>query len=185
MVNHPGGILPSRMIPNEDKFMRYLLPENLGILLCATVGFVVGAIRYLRPKKPLYASMIVLGLGCVLLGRLYQCVRLLTGSALTEHFQIGVLGAAGAFSFFFSLSINQVVCILSSILSFFYSIISLSVSPLVSPSLYNQSEGFSSLLFPPFTLILTIYITLSTFLLIKSVSLLTLLSFDLLSSLLS
>ena len=88
--------------------MRYLLPENLGILLCAAAGFICGAIRYLRPKKPLYASMIVLGLGCVLLGRLYQCVRLLTGSTLTEQFQIGVLGAAGAFSFFFSSNYGQI-----------------------------------------------------------------------------
>ena len=88
--------------------MKLLLIENLAIMLCAAVGFVSGAYRWLRPKKPLYASMIVLGLGCVMLGRLFQCVWLWTGAGLTERFQIGVLGGAGAFSFFFSANFGQI-----------------------------------------------------------------------------
>ena len=88
--------------------MNVLLIENLAILLCAAIGFVFGAFRYLRPRKPLYASMIVLGLGCILLGRLFQCVWLWTGGSLTDHFQVGILGAAGAFSFFFSANFGQV-----------------------------------------------------------------------------
>ena len=88
--------------------MNVLLIENLAILFCAAIGFVFGAFRYLRPRTPLYASMIVLGLGCILLGRLFQCVWLWTGGSLTEGFQIGVLGAAGAFSFFFSSNYGQV-----------------------------------------------------------------------------
>ena len=82
--------------------MNHLVVENLAVVLCAAAGFLYGARLYLRPKKPLYASMIVLGLGCLMLGRLYQCVRLLTGSEITVSFQIGVLGIVGAFSFFFS-----------------------------------------------------------------------------------
>ena len=88
--------------------MSVLLLENLAILVCAAVGFLFGAFRYLRPKQPLYASMIVLGLGCILLGRLFQCVWLWMGGALTEDFQIGVLGAVGAFSFFFSANYGQI-----------------------------------------------------------------------------
>ena len=88
--------------------MRILLIENLAILLCAAAGFLPGAYRWLRPKKPLYASMIVLGLGCVMLGRLFQCIWLWTGAGLTERFQIGVLGSAGAFSFFFSANYGQI-----------------------------------------------------------------------------
>ena len=88
--------------------MNVLLIENLAILVCAAAGFIFGASRYLRPKQPLYASMIVLGLGCILLGRLFQCVWLWTGGTLTEGFQIGILGAAGAFSFFFSANYGQV-----------------------------------------------------------------------------
>ena len=88
--------------------MNVLLIENLAILLCAAAGFIFGVCRYLRPKQPLYASMIVLGLGCILLGRLFQCVWLWTGGTLTEGFQIGILGAAGAFSFFFSANYGQI-----------------------------------------------------------------------------
>ncbi len=88
--------------------MRYLLIENLAILACAAAGFLCGAFRYLRPKKPLYASMIVLGLACVVLGRMFQCILLWTGGSLTERFQIGVLGTAGAFAFFLSANYGQI-----------------------------------------------------------------------------
>ena len=88
--------------------MNVLLIENLAVLLCAAAGFLFGAFRYLRPKQPLYASMIVLGLGCILLGRLFQCVWLWTGGSLTDAFQIGILGAAGAFSFFLSANYGQI-----------------------------------------------------------------------------
>ena len=88
--------------------MNILLTENLAILVCSAVGFLLGAFRYLRPRQPLYASMIVLGLSCILLGRMFQCVWLWIGGSLTEDFQIGVLGAVGAFSFFFSANFGQI-----------------------------------------------------------------------------
>ena len=88
--------------------MKYLIVENLAILICAAVGFLFGAFRYLRPRKPLYASMIVLATGCVLIGRLFQCILLWTGGSLTERFQIGALGAAGAFAFFLSANYGQI-----------------------------------------------------------------------------
>lgn len=87
--------------------MKYLLIENLAILLCAVIGCCSG-IRYLRPRSALYASMIVLGVGCIALGRLYQCVWLLTGYSLTATFQVGILGTMGAFSFFFSSNYGQI-----------------------------------------------------------------------------
>jgi hypothetical protein len=43
-----------------------------------------------------------------MLGRLFQCIWLWTGAGLTERFQIGVLGSAGAFSFFFSANYGQI-----------------------------------------------------------------------------
>ena len=88
--------------------MKHLLAENLAVLVCAAAGFAYGAARYLKPKKPLYASMIVLGMGCVVLGRLFQCVLLLTGSSVTDRFQLGILGVVGAFSFFFSANYGQI-----------------------------------------------------------------------------
>ena len=87
--------------------MRFLLIENLAVLLSAGIGFVFGT-RYLSVKKTLYATMIVLGVGCILLGRLYQCARLLSGETITDIFQVGILGIAGAFSFFFSSNYGQI-----------------------------------------------------------------------------
>lgn len=81
---------------------------DLAVLLCSAAGFLFGAQRYLKPKKPLYAAMIVLGVGCVMLGRLYQCVCLLTGTALSGSFHMGLLGTVGAFSFFFSSNFGQI-----------------------------------------------------------------------------
>ena len=88
--------------------MNGILWVNLAVFLAALSGFLRGAPRYLRPRKPLYASIIVMGMGCVALGRLFQCVRLLTGFPLTGGFQVGVLGVMGAFSFFFSSNYGQI-----------------------------------------------------------------------------
>ena len=86
--------------------MKYLVIENMAIMLCAGIGFASG-FRYLINRRTLYASMIELGVGCILLGRLYQCVRLWTGGSLTDCFQVGILGMMGAFSFFFSSNYGQ------------------------------------------------------------------------------
>ncbi len=87
--------------------MKYLLIENLAVMACATVGFFTG-IPYLKTRKALYASMIVQGMICVVLGRLYQCALLFTGGSLTDNFQVGSLGVMGAFSFFFSANYGQI-----------------------------------------------------------------------------
>ena len=87
--------------------MNHILIENLAVLVCSIVGFLFG-IDYLRPRKVLYANMIVLGMICMALGRLFQCALLWTGGSLTEHFQVGSLGVMGAFSFFFSSNYGQI-----------------------------------------------------------------------------
>ena len=87
--------------------MKYLMFENLAVLASATFGFLTG-IRYLNTRKALYAGMIVQGMICVALGRMFQCALLLTGGSLTEHFQLGSLGGMGAFSFFFSANYGQI-----------------------------------------------------------------------------
>ena len=88
--------------------MSVILIQNAAILICSAIGVVFGAFRYLRPKKPLYASMIVLGLACIMLGRLYQTIQLWTGNDIAGVFQIGTLGTTGAFSFFFSANFGQI-----------------------------------------------------------------------------
>ena len=65
--------------------MTTLMTVNLAILVCATLGILFG-VRYLLTRKNLYASMIVLGMACIALGRVYQCARLWTGGLLTGRF---------------------------------------------------------------------------------------------------
>ena len=87
--------------------MNELLIENLAVLLCAAIGF-LSCFRYLNTRKALYAGMIVCGMGCIVLARLYQVVLLWTGGSLTDRFQVGILGSIGAFSFFFSANYGQI-----------------------------------------------------------------------------
>ena len=87
--------------------MKYLLFENLAVLICSVIGFLFG-IQYLNTRKALYAQMIVQGMICITLGRLFQCLLLITGGSLTERFQTGHLGAMGAFAFFFSSNFGQI-----------------------------------------------------------------------------
>ena len=79
---------------------KLLTIENSAIMICGIVAFAVGAMICFRPQKPLYSAIAVMGLGCTMLGRLFQCILLLTGGSLTDNFQIGVLGIAGTFGFF-------------------------------------------------------------------------------------
>ena len=87
--------------------MKYLMFENLAILVCSVIGFLSG-IRYLNTQKVIFAGMIVQGVICIALGRLFQSALLWTGGSLTEHFQLGGLGTMGAFTFFFSANFGQI-----------------------------------------------------------------------------
>lgn len=118
--------------------MNTLVLENLSILLCAGISFFSG-FRYLKNRKTLYASMIVLGVGCILLGRLFQCVRLLTGGSITDTFQVGILGTMGAFSFFFSSNYGQFDSLVDNGSGTFlkYRLISL-IAPVCVAAMYAQ-----------------------------------------------
>ncbi len=85
-----------------------LLYLYLAMLVFAAGGFAYGAPKYLRPRKPLYASMIVLGVGCIMIGRAYSFLRILTGLPVTGIFHAGILGTVGAFAFFFSANYGQI-----------------------------------------------------------------------------
>ncbi len=88
-----------------DKIFIYLY---LAMFLTAGIGFGIGAAKYLRPHKPLYASMIVLGVGCIMIGRAYSFLRLVTGLEIEGVFHVGMLGTVGAFAFFFSANFGQI-----------------------------------------------------------------------------
>ena len=87
--------------------MKYILIENLAIMVCSLIGFLSG-FRYLNARKALFAGLIVRGMVCIALGRLFQCALLWTGGSLTERFQLGSLGTMGAFAFFFSANYGQI-----------------------------------------------------------------------------
>ena len=84
------------------------------MLVFSAVAFIIGSSKYLKPKKPLYASMIVLGVGCIMIGRLYSFLRLLTGLEVTGIFHVGMLGTLGAFMFFFSSNYGQIDSLVDS-----------------------------------------------------------------------
>ena len=76
-------------------------------IVCALSGVVIG-LDQLSPKKPLYATMIVLGVGCIAMGKAYTLARQITGLETSGIFHVGILGAVGAFAFFFSSNFGQV-----------------------------------------------------------------------------
>ena len=83
------------------------LYTNIATLLCTAIAFIYGALRFFRRGKALYLQMIVCGVGCMMLGRLFQVVMLLTGGYIAEGFHVGILGTIGCFLFFFSANYGQ------------------------------------------------------------------------------
>ena len=80
----------------------FLLFSNLAMFVCMAVSFTYGVARFFKKGKALYLQMIVGGLGCMMLGRAFQFVTLLTRGFLPSGFHIGLLGIAGSFVFFLS-----------------------------------------------------------------------------------
>ena len=88
--------------------MDNLIYAELAMLVFSAAGFLYGAGKYLKPRKPLYASMIVLGVGCIMFGRAYSLLRLISGLKVAGVFTLGILGTVGAFLFFFSSNYGQI-----------------------------------------------------------------------------
>ena len=79
----------------------------LALTLCAGFGFIYGLVRLVMSGKAPYTHMIVYGLGCVMIGRLFQTVSLFAFGELTNGFNIGMLGIVGSFLFFFTANYGQ------------------------------------------------------------------------------
>lgn len=84
-----------------------VLCTNTAILLCTAIAFIYGVIRFFHKGKALYLQMIVCAIGCMMLGRLFQVVVLLTEGYIPEGFHVGILGIIGGFMFFFSANYGQ------------------------------------------------------------------------------
>ena len=77
------------------------------MFICMAVSFTYGVVRFFKKGKALYLQMIVGGLGCMMLGRLFQFVMILTRGMLPDGFHIGTLGIVGGFLFFLSANYGQ------------------------------------------------------------------------------
>ena len=80
---------------------------SLALTLSALFGFVYGVLRFFRSRSALYARMIVMGIGCAMLGRLFETLQLVTMGELRGGFHVGTLGILGSFLFFISANYGQ------------------------------------------------------------------------------
>ena len=85
----------------------FMLFSNMAMFICMAVSFTYGVVRFFKKGKALYLQMIVGGLGCMMLGRAFQFITLLTRGMLPEGFHIGTLGIVGGFLFFLSANYGQ------------------------------------------------------------------------------
>lgn len=80
---------------------------SLALTLCAAVGFVYGLFRFFLEKSALYVRMIIFGVGCAMLGRLFETLQFLVSGQLQGGFHVGMLGIIGSFLFLFSANYGQ------------------------------------------------------------------------------
>lgn len=84
--------------------LKYL---SIALTVCALFGFVYGLVRFVRKRRALYTLMIVFGIGCAMMGRLFETLQLVASGEVHNGFQIGVLGVVGSFLFFFTANYGQ------------------------------------------------------------------------------
>lgn len=80
---------------------------SLALTVSAGIGFGYGLYRFFRDKSALYVQMIVFGVGCAMLGRLFTTLLYLVNGELNDGFNVGMLGIIGCFLFFFSANYGQ------------------------------------------------------------------------------
>lgn len=88
--------------------MYFLLIANSWILVCATIGFLWGVYQFFRNKGPLYAQIIVCGIACMMIDRLFQVIYILTQGEMRLGFDVALLSLAGAFLFLISANYGQI-----------------------------------------------------------------------------
>ena len=81
---------------------------SLALTISAGIGFAYGVCQFFRDdSSALYARMIIFGVGCAMLGRLYETLLILVDGGLRSGFHVGMLGIIGSFLFFFSANFGQ------------------------------------------------------------------------------
>ena len=80
---------------------------SLALTICAGIGFADGLYRFFQDESALYVRMIIFGVGCAMLGRLFETLLFLVNGELGSGFNVGMLGIIGSFLFFFSANYGQ------------------------------------------------------------------------------
>lgn len=79
----------------------------LALTISAAAGFGYGLFRFFRKKSALYIKMIVFGIGCAMLGRLFETLQIFSNGEIHSGFHVGMLGVVGSFLFFFTANFGQ------------------------------------------------------------------------------
>ena len=80
---------------------------NGALFLCSGIAFVYGVVKFFKKNVAMFNQLITCGLGCMMLGRLFNIVALLTNNSIPDGFSVGKLGLIGGFMFLFSASFGQ------------------------------------------------------------------------------
>ena len=115
----------------------------LALTVCTAVGFGYGLFRFFRGKSALYLRMIIIGVGCAMLGRLFETLQLFVNGELGSGFHVGMLGTIGSFLFFFTANYGQMDSIVDDGSKKFkkYRLIGL-LAPISVIALYCVAYGF-------------------------------------------
>lgn len=80
---------------------------NSVVCVCAVAGFIMGAVKFFRKKKPLYSQMVTVALGCAALGRLYNISVMICGNGIPKTFNTGILATIGFSMFIFGANYGE------------------------------------------------------------------------------
>ncbi len=80
---------------------------NSVVCVCAVAGFIMGAVKFFRKKKPLYSQMVTVALGCAALGRLYNISVMICGNGIPKTFNTGILATIGFAMFIFGANYGE------------------------------------------------------------------------------
>jgi len=84
-----------------------ILIYQLLLFLTSFAGFLYGAVLYFRKHVALYNQIVVFGLGCIMLARLFRLLYYILCQEVPVGFNVSMLGIFGGFFFLFSASYGQ------------------------------------------------------------------------------
>ena len=83
------------------------LIAQLAALLGSLAGFIYGLLKMCTGKRPMYMNIIVMGVGCAVISRIFNISCLLNEGALRTRFNVGSLGSIGVFLALLSANFGQ------------------------------------------------------------------------------